>query len=182
MKTIGAALLVMVFATMTSGVGISAPARALSSRSDADRLGTTSRPANSFPWKKPGAELQVVSWGERVDLSQVAERGRYTIVDFYAPWSPAGVTLSPEVASLAASARGRVVVKRVSVKDWKSPVLDQYDVRALPFFVVFDPAGRIIARGLDAYRLSLRLLGSPSTLARSARHLHSSVSEVRRKL
>lgn len=118
--------------------------------------------------------VDVVSRGEFVPPGELSVPGRVTLVDFQADWSPAGVVLSPELVALALRSREDIRLRQVRLEDWKAPILARYGVRCLPFVLVLDGRGRVVARGLEGYRRARALLegrlspdpASPAVLAR----------------
>ena len=60
------------------------------------------------------------------------------------------------MAQLAAK-RQDLAIKKVNINrpgvngiDWRSPLAQQYQVRRVPFFMIFDPQGQLVAQGRDA--------------------------------
>jgi thioredoxin 1 len=94
--------------------------------------------------------------GESFDLSKVISRGKFTLVDFWSPYCGPCLKMAPYMESLAARRSDLKVVKlninRAGVQgiDWKSPLARQYNIRSVPFLVIFDKQGRKIAEGQQA--------------------------------
>ena len=62
----------------------------------------------------------IVRRGERVALEGYILKGKYTLFEFYADWSPAWKSMKPELE--AKIKRGDdVVLRRINVRSWGSP-------------------------------------------------------------
>jgi thiol-disulfide isomerase/thioredoxin len=109
-----------------------------------------------LPWQSPpaGADVkQVTTDGEDVrDLSVHLARGKVTIVDFSAKWCEPCRELDEHVLGLMEK-RSDVAYRKLDVGDWDTPLGARYlkGVKALPYVLVFDKAGKQVAAisGLD---------------------------------
>ncbi len=95
--------------------------------------------------------------GERVSIDDHVVAGKYTVFDFYSDGCPPCRRIAPLLERLP-SAKPEIVLRRVDINrrgsggiDWASPVVQQYSLRSVPYFVVYDPSGRKSAEG-DAAR------------------------------
>jgi thioredoxin 1 len=94
--------------------------------------------------------------GETLDLNRLADRGKFTLVDFWSPYCPPCLKLAPVLEKMAARRPDLKVVKlninRPGVQgiDFKSPLARQYNLRFVPFFVIFDQNGKVMAEGEKA--------------------------------
>jgi thioredoxin 1 len=97
--------------------------------------------------------------GESFDLSKVVSRGQFTLVDFWSPYCGPCLRMAPYMESLAAKRSDLNVVKlninRAGVQgiDWKSPLAQQYNIKSVPFLVIFDKQGKKIAEGQKALNM-----------------------------
>ncbi len=97
--------------------------------------------------------------GESFDLSKVVSRGKFTLVDFWSPYCGPCLRMAPYMESLAARRSDLKVVKlninRTGVQgiDWKSPLAQQYNIKSVPFLVIFDKQGKKIAEGQRALNI-----------------------------
>jgi thioredoxin 1 len=97
--------------------------------------------------------------GESLDLSKVVSRGKFTLVDFWSPYCGPCLKMAPYMERLAARRSDLTVVKlninRTGVQgiDWKSPLARQYNIKSVPFLVIFDKQGRKIAEGQKALNM-----------------------------
>ena len=102
--------------------------------------------------------------GQPFELQQVVARGKYTLVDFWSPYCPPCVKIAPFLEKLAARKPDLKVVKlnidRPGARgiDWQSPLAQQYNLRSIPYMVIFDPQGQQIAHGQGAFNLFLKWL------------------------
>jgi thiol-disulfide isomerase/thioredoxin len=86
--------------------------------------------------------------GETLDLQTLRVKGKTTLIDFYSPFCPPCARLAPLLAELARK-RPNLVVQKVNINrpetkgiDWHSPLAQQYNIRSVPFFVIFSPRGK----------------------------------------
>ena len=105
---------------------------------------------------KPANEKEV-SFGEEIKIEDHLAKGKTVIVDFFSPYCPPCRRISPLLTSLVAARSDLAVLKvninREGVKgiDWKSPVARQFELSTIPFFLVYGPEGKLIARGDEAF-------------------------------
>ena len=89
-------------------------------------------------------------------MKSLLVKGKTTLIDFYSPFCPPCVQLAPVMDQLAAKrpdlAIQKVNINRPEVKgiDWRSPLAQQYQIRQVPYFMIFDPQGKLVAQGRDA--------------------------------
>lgn len=118
--------------------------------------------------------------GQNVSLADY--RGKYTLVDFWASWCGPCRMENPEIvkayntykdknftvlgvslddnkeAWLKAIHKDGLTWQHVSdLKKWESPVAELYDIQAIPFSVLLDPEGKVIATNLRSNALHIRL-------------------------
>jgi len=117
-------------------------------------LQKSSTPQN---WQDSGAlDVQIISSGETVELDDHRSEGKFTIYDFAAPWcGPCHVAekLLKQYLSDHSDTAVRAIV--LDSKDPKTsfnmPAAKQHlsSAPGLPYFVVVDPKGKVIYRGVD---------------------------------
>ncbi len=90
-----------------------------------------------------------ISNGERVYLQDHMEYGKYTAFFFYAPWCPYCRKARPLIQD-SANAHDNLVLREINIVDWKSPVKDQYQIPAIPYFKLYDPKGNLISEGTQS--------------------------------
>jgi len=94
--------------------------------------------------------------GETLDVKSLLVKGKTTVIDFYSPFCPPCVRLAPLMANLAKKRRD-LAIKKVNINrpgvngiDWRSPLAQQYQIRRVPFFMIFNPQGQLVAQGSQA--------------------------------
>ena len=94
--------------------------------------------------------------GQTLDVKSLAVKGKTTVIDFYSPFCPPCVQLAPIMAQLAAK-RPDLAIKKVNINrpgvqgiDWRSPLAQQYQIRQVPYFMIFNPQGELTAQGREA--------------------------------
>lgn len=114
--------------------------------------------ASSLPAPSPALagsvqEANAGRGGEILDLRPLVVPGRVTLIDFYSPYCPPCRFLAPLLEQLA-QRRPDLVVKKVNINrpgfqgiDWKSPLAQQYQLKSVPYFLIFNPRGKLMARG-----------------------------------
>ena len=102
--------------------------------------------------------------GTEVDIEQMVRRGKTTIFDFYSAYCGPCVKISPRLAELERKRTDIAVVKidinREGVRgiDWGSPVIKQYHIPSIPYFIVYDEGGTRIHAGDSASQFVYHLL------------------------
>ncbi|MBM4294677.1 MAG: thioredoxin family protein [Deltaproteobacteria bacterium] len=112
----------------------------------------------SAPVQAQVQEANAGRGGEPLDLNSLAVPGRVTLVDFYSPYCHPCVSLAPLLEELAAK-RSDLAVKKVNINrpgargiDWRSPLVQQHGIRSVPYFMIFDDKGKVMAHGKAATR------------------------------
>lgn len=111
-----------------------------------------------------GAEPRRVAQGEKVDIKEYLVDGKTVIFDFTSRYCPPCEAIAPYLHKLHAKVDDIVVVEvdinRPDVRgiDWRSPVAQQYGMRSIPHFKIFDGAGKLVAEGESAYKQVVALI------------------------
>lgn len=91
--------------------------------------------------------------GETLEIKSLLAKGKTTVIDFYSPFCPPCVRLAPLMAKLA-NKRPDLAIKKVDINrkgahgiDWRSPLAQQYGIRQVPFFMIYNPQGKLVAQG-----------------------------------
>jgi thiol-disulfide isomerase/thioredoxin len=94
--------------------------------------------------------------GQTLEINSLLVKGKTTVIDFYSPFCPPCVRLAPLMAKLAKK-RPDLAIKKVNINrpgvngiDWRSPLAQQYQIRQVPYFMIFNPQGQAVAQGRDA--------------------------------
>lgn len=102
--------------------------------------------------------------GEEIDIEKLLLPSQTTIFDFYSEYCPPCRKISPALAKLDNIRKDIAVVKininRKGVEgiDWSSPVARQYQLRSIPYFIIYDPSGYRTDEGDNAYQKVINLL------------------------
>lgn len=92
-----------------------------------------------------GADVAVVTaTGEEVGpLEKLRVHGKYTVLDFYADWCGPCRGVDKQLRGIL-SERTDVAVRKLNIVDFESPLARELGskLKALPYVVVFDPAGK----------------------------------------
>lgn len=102
--------------------------------------------------------------GEEVDVEELVYKGKVTIFDFYSEYCGPCRRMSPKLERLDEKRDDIVVVKidinRENVRgiDWGSPVSRQYNLRSIPYFIIYDTSGRRTHEGYAAIQWVNRIL------------------------
>jgi thiol-disulfide isomerase/thioredoxin len=95
--------------------------------------------------------------GETLDLKTLPVQGKTTLVDVYSPYCPPCLRLASLLEKLAQQ-RQDLAIKKVNIQrpeikgkiDWKSPLARQLNLHAIPYFLIYDRKGKLIAEGKEA--------------------------------
>ena len=105
-----------------------------------------------------GTKVLVISKkGEPVDISSVLEPGRVTIVDFYAEWCGPCKAIGPKLIDLANSDPG-VVLRKIDIDKWDTPVCKQYNIKSVPNIRVFDRNGKQVGEPTPSFAEVVKLV------------------------
>ncbi len=97
--------------------------------------------------------------GEALEIKSLLSRDRTTAIDFFSPYCYPCMQMTPALEKLAARLPEVVFVRlninRPEVKgiDWKSPLVQQYRIRSVPYFMIFNPQGKVVAEGPAARQM-----------------------------
>lgn len=111
-----------------------------------------------------GGSVALYQPGERAELHSLLHNGKTTIFDFYSDYCPPCRKISPRLEELDRKRDDIVVVKininRKNVRgiDWNSPLARQYDLRSIPYFIIYDSSGHLTHKGNAAWQQVYQLL------------------------
>jgi thiol-disulfide isomerase/thioredoxin len=110
--------------------------------------------------------------GEKVNLHDLTQTGKYTIIEFYSLFSPDCLDMEPKLEKLA-RAREDMAIRRLNIDrdererrkiDYESPLARQFQIHSVPEFKLFDQDEKLIAEGEQArHEVELALLKATST-------------------
>jgi thiol-disulfide isomerase/thioredoxin len=111
---------------------------------------------SSMAWAGTVADINPNNPGETLDIKSLLVKGKTTVIDFTSPFCPPCVRLAPLMAKLAKK-RPDLAIKKVDINrkgvngiDWRSPLAQQYQIRQVPYFMIFNPQGQPVAQGRGA--------------------------------
>ena len=111
---------------------------------------------SSIAWAGAVTDVNPNNPGETLDIKSLLVKGKTTVIDFYSPFCPPCVRLAPLMAKLAKK-RPDLAIKKVDINragvngiDWRSPLAQQYQIRQVPYFMIFNPQGKLVAQGSGA--------------------------------
>lgn len=87
-----------------------------------------------------GAKVEIISRGDQVDVQKHCVPGKITIVDFYADWCRPCQHIGP-VLEQRVNKDADLILRKINIVDWHSPVCQQYGIRAVPYIQVYDRPG-----------------------------------------
>jgi thiol-disulfide isomerase/thioredoxin len=141
LKAIAVAALVASAATFVEGAGSPLPT------------------GSAAPARSPAAlsgPFVTLGFGQLTDISKLPVPGKTTVIDFYSEYCGPCHYYSAQLETYVKT-HPNVVVRRLDINrkgfvgiDWASPLARQYNLVSIPAFVIYDPKGKIIAKGPDA--------------------------------
>ena len=87
--------------------------------------------------------VEVITHGDYVDVSRSLVPGKITVVDFYADWCGPCKMVTPYLEKLVHDDRD-VVLRKVDIVNWSSPVTKQYEITSIPHVDVYDRKGKLV--------------------------------------
>jgi len=109
------------------------------SASDSPKLRSTPKPTRK-PLNVPGQDFNFRSYFTRDHVS---------IVYFYADWCPACRSFNPIMEALNAQIPDMQVLY-MNIGDWDTPVTRRYNVSSVPYLMIYDMDGTLVAQGRNA--------------------------------
>jgi thiol-disulfide isomerase/thioredoxin len=102
--------------------------------------------------------------GQPMEIKALLAPGQVTVIDFYSPFCPPCMRLAPLMEQLAQK-RADLALKKININrpevqgiDWRSPLAQQYRIHSVPYFMIFNPQGKLAAQGEAALRQIIRWL------------------------
>lgn len=115
--------------------------------------------AGGYPAAAQVQEGNAGRGGETLEIRSLLGRDRATAIDFYSPYCYPCMQMAPVMEKLAARMPEvqfvRLNINRQGVNgiDWKSPLVQQYRIRSVPYFMIFDSQGKLVAEGAAARQM-----------------------------
>ena len=112
----------------------------------------------------PESAVKVIGHGERVNIEDHLVPGKITIIDFFSEFCGPSMAIAPGLEVLA-TRREDIAVVKVDINrpgvmgiDFRSPVAQQYQIRSVPHFMIYDANGGRRAEARQAYGMVLQWL------------------------
>jgi thiol-disulfide isomerase/thioredoxin len=90
-----------------------------------------------------GQAVEVISHGAQVDINEHLVLGSVTVIDFYADWCGPCRQLSPNLEQMARS-DPEIALRKIDIVNWKTAVVQQFNVHSIPQVNVYDRNGRLV--------------------------------------
>ena len=117
----------------------------LTSFGSPSRGGRAAKKSSPARPRRPRVASQTVrtisNGGKRVDLKSLLVPGKITVVDFYATWCGPCKAMDPIMTGIAKN-DSNVVLRKVNIARWGTPVTQQFGIRSIPNVRVYDRKGR----------------------------------------
>lgn len=102
--------------------------------------------------------------GQEIDIVRFVQSKKTTIFDFFSEYCGPCQRISPLLKRLDLM-RKDIIIHQVDINrpgirgiDWGSPLARQYNLRSVPYFMIYDPSGNLTHRGQEAYDEVMRLI------------------------
>jgi len=90
-----------------------------------------------------GEPIKVISHGAQVDINQQLVLGNVTVIDFYADWCGPCREFSPSLEQMARD-DADIALRKIDIVNWKTAVVQQFNVHSIPQVNVYDRSGRLV--------------------------------------
>ena len=90
--------------------------------------------------------IEEISSGERVNINRHVAKNKITAFLFYADWCHACEQVKPQLEDIARSS-DNFVLKKIDITGFESSVTDQYGIKSIPYFFVYDESGDLAVKG-----------------------------------
>ena len=96
-----------------------------------------------------GEPIKVISHGAQIDVNQHLVLGNVTVIDFYADWCGPCRQLSPGLEQMASN-DPEIALRKIDIVNWKTAVVQQFNVHSIPQVNVYDRSGRLVGSVLGS--------------------------------
>lgn len=90
-----------------------------------------------------GRQIEIIDHGAEVDIAKHLALGNVTIIDFYADWCGPCKQIQPTLEQMAAT-DPEIAVRKIDIVDWKTPVVKQFGIHAIPQVNVYNRTGQLV--------------------------------------
>ena len=104
------------------------------------------------------------SEGQEFAVTEHLVKGKTNVIDFYSDYCPPCRAVAPILEKLAQKdpdvVVGKLDINRPGKRgiDWSSPLAQQYKLRSIPHFKIYDGEGKLVAEGQKAKEQVIELL------------------------
>ncbi len=91
-------------------------------------------------------DVKKISSGERVNLNNYVVKDKITAFLFYADWCHACEKIRPGVENMARNS-DNFILRKIDITEFESPVTDQYQIKSIPYFYIYDESGELRVNG-----------------------------------
>ncbi len=102
-------------------------------------------------------DILTIARGEEIQVKEHLVPEKYTVIDFYADWCATCRKVTPVLEKFA-ERDSMIALRKVNVVSWDSPVAQQYGLKALPYLLLYDPQGNLLAQGENVVTMLERLI------------------------
>lgn len=95
--------------------------------------------------------------GSKVNIQEHLVAGKINVIDFYSDWCGPCREIAPYLEELNSS-REDLVVLKINIGEWGSPVCEQYKIDSVPSFRIYDEKGNLTHEGEDAWNEVMNML------------------------
>ena len=92
------------------------------------------------------ASVKKISSGERVNLNKHVAKDKVTAFLFYADWCHSCEKIRPGIENMARNS-DNLILRKIDITEFESPVTDQYGIKSIPYFFIFDEGGNLAVKG-----------------------------------
>ena len=85
----------------------------------------------------------MISHGTPVDITKHLALGNVTVVDFYADWCGPCRHISPSLEQMART-DPEIALRKIDIVNWKTAVVQQFNIHSIPQVNVYDRSGRLV--------------------------------------
>jgi thioredoxin-like negative regulator of GroEL len=90
-----------------------------------------------------GEPSKVLSHGAQFDVNQHVVLGNITVIDFYADWCGPCRQFSPSLEQMARN-DAEIALRKIDIVNWKTAVVQQFNIHSIPQVNVYDRSGRLV--------------------------------------
>lgn len=115
------------------------------------------------PKGKQEEAINTTTPGNRVDIESYLLKGKVNIVDFYSDYCAPCRKISPMLQQLDKKREDIVVItldiNRPGIEkiDWGSPLAQQFNIKSIPFFMIYNQQGKLMNQGNGAFAVVTQL-------------------------